>query len=189
MTTTTLHPLAAGYLEDLRDAGRRLPRSVMRDLVTEIEAHLAEATDASMSDAEVLTVLDRLGDPKDIVAAEHPEPPTPVRLRGLHEWAAIFLLLFGGFIFGFGWIGGLVLLWSSPLWTTRDRWIGTLIIPGGLATLFYFGFVAVAQTCSSGRGIAEHCTGGVGAVGGIAIVAVLGLAPFATSFYLARRAR
>jgi hypothetical protein len=35
-----------------------------------------------------------------------------------------------------GWLAGLVLLWSSRAWTTRDKWIGTLVIPGGLATAF-----------------------------------------------------
>jgi hypothetical protein len=30
--------------------------------------------------------------------------------------------------------GELVLLWSSRLWTTRDKLIGTLIVPGGIAT-------------------------------------------------------
>jgi hypothetical protein len=194
MTTTTLHPLAAGYLEDLRDAGRRLPRSALRDLVTEIEAHLTEATDASMSDDEVLTVLDRLGDPKDIIAAEQPAPPTPVRVRGLHEWAAIFLLLFGGFIFGFGWIAGLVLLWSSPLWTSRDKWVGTLVVPGGLATALVATFVlgSGGQSCGVSPGHAERCTGGPSTgfqIIMIALAVVLVVAPFATSFYLARRAR
>jgi hypothetical protein len=34
-----------------------------------------------------------------------------------------------------GWFAGLIVLWSSRAWTTRDEWIGGgLIIPGGLAT-------------------------------------------------------
>ncbi len=137
MTTTTLHPLAAAYLDDLRHDGRRLPRSVMRDPLAEVESHLSEATDSGMSDAEVLTVLDRLGDPKEIIAAQQPETALRVRTRGTHEWAAIFLLLFGGLLWGIGWIAGLILLWSSSLWTTRDKLIGTLILPGGLAAAVF----------------------------------------------------
>jgi hypothetical protein len=198
MTTTTLHPVAATYMEDLRHAGRRLPRSAMRDLLAEIEAHLAETTDQEMSDADVLTVLDRLGDPKDIIAAQQPEPPVPSRSRGIHEWAAIVLLLFGGFIFGFGWLAGLVLLWSSPLWTTRDKWIGTLVVPGGLASaLVALAFEGLtieghSQSCVVLRGHAERCTGGPstgGQILGVAVIAVFVLGPFATSVYLARRAR
>ncbi len=102
MTQRRCGRLAANYLEDLRHAGRRLPRSAIRDLLGQIEAHLAEATDQEMSDADVLTVL------------------------------------------------GLVLLWSSPLWTTREKRIGTLIVPGGLATVLSRGFGVVGQTCSSG---------------------------------------
>jgi hypothetical protein len=48
------------------------------------------------------------------------------------EWAAIILLLLRGFIVGLGWVAGLVLLWSSRAWSTRDKWVGTLVVPGGL---------------------------------------------------------
>jgi uncharacterized membrane protein len=57
-TTTTLHPLAADYLGRLERAARRLPRGERRELVEEITAHLSEATNPDMSDAEALTVLD-----------------------------------------------------------------------------------------------------------------------------------
>lgn len=195
MTTTTLHPLAAAYLDDLRHDGRRLPRSVMRDLLAEVESHLSEATDSGMSDAEVLTVLDRLGDPKEIIAAQQPETALRVRTRGTHEWAAIFLLLFGGLLWGIGWIAGLILLWSSSLWTTRDKLIGTLILPGGLAAavfMTWFGVGTSTQACVSTNGGPESCTGGPSTateVLGIALLVVTLLAPIVTSIYLARRAR
>jgi HAAS len=99
MTTTSQHPLAAEYLDRLARAARKLPRSERGDLTAEIDAHLSEAIEPGMSDAEVLTVLDRLGEPEDIVAAQRPDEPAGTSGRGIHEWAAIFLLLFGGFIF------------------------------------------------------------------------------------------
>lgn len=196
MSTTTLHPLAADYLKRLGTAARRLPRGPRDELLDEVEAHLTEATDAGMSDAEVLTVLDRLGDPEEIVEAQSPSFGLPARRRGIHEWSAIVLLLFGGFIFGFGWIAGLVLLWSSQAWSTRDKWIGTLLVPGGLASVFIV--VLLAASSSSGGPctvIAEstfHCPpiGGSGTgVLGVVIAAFFLLAPFASSVYLARRAR
>lgn len=135
MTATTLHPLAAEYLESLERAARRLPRGERRELVEEISAHLSEATDPGIPDAEVLTVLDRLGEPEDIVEAQRPEQGAPSDRRGPLEWSAIVLLLVGGFILGVGWIVGVVLLWSSRAWNTREKLIGTLVVPGGLAAL------------------------------------------------------
>jgi uncharacterized membrane protein len=195
MSTTTIHPVAADYLRRLERAARRLPRAERRELVDEIRSHIAEAIDVGMSDAEVLTVLDRLGEPEDIVEAQRPHAVTVETSRGTHEWAAIFLLLLGGFVFGVGWIAGLILLLSSRAWTTLDKWIGTLVVPGGLAAAvlaFGIGTVTISGGCTGGTGRPEHCTGGPGTVEGILLIALLAfvvLAPFCTAVYLARRAR
>lgn len=198
MTTVTVHPLAIAYLNRLRDAGRGLPRRDFRELYDEVEAHLAETTSAAMSDAEVLTVLDRLGDPEEIIEAQAPSQPAAVDGPGAREWSAIVLLLFGGFIFGVGWLVGLVLLWSSRLWTVRDKVIGTLVIPGGLATVLILGLVLATtssvgpQVCVSTVGGTTHChpaggTSGSGALGAIGAVLLI-LAPIATAIYLGWRA-
>jgi hypothetical protein len=198
MTTETLHPLAADYLERLRRAGRGLPPGRLRDLLAEVEGHLSEAIDPSASDAQALTVLDRLGEPEEIIAAETPDSDELPTRRGAREWAAIILLLFGGFIFGVGWFAGLILLWSSRAWTARDKWIGTLVIPGGLATGVFIGLVvntigATRQVCTSFAGGVQRCAPAGGPSAGpsflgVAVFAVLVLAPIATSVYLARRA-
>ena len=200
MATTSLHPLAADYLDRLEHAARRLPRAERRELVEEIGAHLYEATRPDMSDAEALTVLDRLGDPEDIVEAEPAREPSHVDRRGVHEWAAIFLVLLGGFVFGVGWIAGVILLWSSRAWSTRDKLIGTLVVPGGLAAGLWgalaLAVVGAGRVCTSvvrGHGpTTERCSGGAGTLGTIAAlasIAVLVLGPFCTAVYLARRAR
>jgi hypothetical protein len=197
MTTDTLHPLAAEYLKRLRRAGRRLPPGRRRELPAEIEGHLSEAIDPSASDAQALTVLDKLGEPEEIIAAEMPPQDGRPERRGMGEWAAIILLLFGGFVFVIGWFAGLVLLWSSRAWNTRDKWIGTLVIPGGLATALVVGLIVGGSTtnryCSGFPGGVQHCTNAGGAstgstVLGAAVFAILVLAPVATSVYLARRA-
>lgn len=196
MTTDTLHPLAAEYLESLRRAGRDLPAGRRRELLAEIEGHLSEAIEPGASDAQALTVLDRLGEPEAIIAAEMPPPDETPERRGVAEWAAVILLPFGGFIFGVGWLAGLILLWSSRAWTTRDKWIGTLVIPGGLATAFV-GLIVLAhpnrELCSGFPGRVPHCTDAPGPSGaahilGIALFVVLVLAPIASAIYLARRA-
>jgi hypothetical protein len=192
MTTSTMHPLAADYLDRLEHAARRLPPGERRELVEDISAHLAEATNAGMSDAEALTVLERLGDPEDIVEAQLPDEPYRGDRRGTHEWAAIFLLLFGGFLFFVGWIAGLILLWSSRAWNTRDKLIGTLIVPGGLATVLPLMFlVGTTQECTRLNGVLQHCTPGPSTIHqilSIALLAFLVLGPICTSVYLARRA-
>ena len=197
MTTDTLHPLAAEYLQRLRRAGRGLPRGRLRELLAEIEGHLSEAIDPSASDAQALTVLDKLGEPEAIIAAETPHPDELPDRRGTREWAAIILLLFGGFIFGFGWFAGLILLWSSRAWSTRDKWIGTLVVPGGLAISVFIGLTAIGTAskkyCYGFIGGVQHCTNAGGPstasnILGVALFAFLVLAPIATSVYLARRA-
>jgi hypothetical protein len=195
MTTGTLHPLARDYLERLRRAAEPLPREARRDLLADIEAHLAEALPEDATEAEALTVLDRLGTPEEIVAPELP-PPAPER-RGTREWAAIFLLLLGGFAFGIGWIAGVILLWSSRAWSTLDKWIGTLVVPGGLAATL---LVLTMSTSGGGStpcravpiGAPSDCAPAAHAgtpVAATILLIVLALAPIGTSIYLARRAR
>jgi hypothetical protein len=195
MTTDTLHPLAADYLRRLRRAGRGLPPGRLRELLAEVEGHLSEAIDPSASDAEALTVLDKLGEPEAIIAAETPQPDELPEHRATRRWAAIILLLLGGFIFGIGWFVGLILLWSSRVWTTRDKWIGTLVIPGGLATGVLIGLIAIGaptkKLCRAINGGVPHCTNAAGqstGILGVAVFALLVLAPIATAIYLARRA-
>ena len=197
MTITTLHPLAADYLKRLRRAGRGLPPGRLRELLAEIEGHLSEAIDPGAADAEALTVLDKLGDPETIVAAETPHPDQLPNRRGPKEWAAVTLLLLGGFLLGLGWLAGLMLLWTSKAWTTRDKWLGTLVIPGGLATSLLIGLIATGtptkNICQSTPGGVPHCAtvAGQGAPSsalGVVAFALLVLAPLATAVYLARRA-
>jgi hypothetical protein len=196
MTTDTLHPLAAEYLERLRRAGRGLPPGRLQELLADIEAHLSEAIDPRASDAQALGVLDKLGEPEAIIAAETPPDELPDR-RATSKWAAILMLLFGGFLFGVGWLVGLFLLWRSRAWSIRDKWIGTLVIPGGLATSVFIGlFVLIPPTkkiCHSIDGGVPQCVNAAGqptashTLGAIGFV-LLALAPIATSVYLARRA-
>lgn len=210
MTDSGLHPLATGYLERMRQAGRQLPPDRLRDLLGEIEAHLSEAIPPGASDHDALEVLERLGPPGDIVDAEQPRVPIAIDRRGWREWTAVILLPLGGLVVGVGWLIGLILLWSSRLWTTRDKLIGTLIVPGGIVTAVWMVLV-ISGTATSARrcrGFATqvnpstgavirpgsmHCTSSSApslapTVWQIALIVFFVLGPIISAVYLARRA-
>ena len=194
MTPPTLHPLASEWLERLRVAAADLPSSERAELLSDIEAHLAESIPADASEAEVRTVLDRMGSPAEIVAEAAGPAGVAASGRGFREWVAVILLLGGGFLFVFGWIVGVGMLWSSKAWTLRDKLIGTLVIPGGLATavaLTGVTLLSATQTCVSSGSGPEVCHGGISQTEGRLLL--LGLLasvvlPIVTAIYLARRA-
>jgi uncharacterized membrane protein len=127
------------YLKRLDGDLADLPRARRREIVDEIAEHIAEARaeTPAQNEAETRILLERLGDPADIAAdARQRFDVVPAR-PGWMETAALVLLLFGGFAFFFGWVIGLILLWSSAVWTPWEKLLGTLIVPGGLAGWFF----------------------------------------------------
>lgn len=80
MTMDLTHPAVARYLDRLAEAARVLPRARADELTDELRAHLTEAlADLPAGEtAAVLQVLDRLGSPEDIVAAEREQAGGPV---------------------------------------------------------------------------------------------------------------
>jgi hypothetical protein len=147
-------PEIKNYLKRLSKSASDLPRARRRELVSEIEQHIRETLSETPveSQAKMLTLLDRLGDPEEIAAVASGKPEA-TRSTTMETWAIILLLL-GGFVFLVGWLAGVVLLWSSSLWTRRDKLLGTLVIPGGLAAgLVVFWLVLIGgiggQSCGS----------------------------------------
>jgi hypothetical protein len=190
VTIDTLHPLVAEYLKRLRRAAARLPPGRRAELIAEIEAHLADALDPGVTDAEALHALRRLGPPEAIVAAEDPAAATPARRepRGRKEWLAMVLLLFGGLIAGVGWLVGAILLWTSRAWTRREKLVGTLVVPGGLLLPVYI-LHTTGVSSDSCAGQRAHCAPTNMQIAWMVVVAILVLASIWSSMYLARHAR
>jgi hypothetical protein len=202
MSDSSLHPLARDYLKRLKKAARRLPRARRKELLREVEAHLSEALPPGTGEAEAQNVLERLGEPAEIVAEAGTGQALAAR-AGMHEWLAIPLLLIGGFIVIIGWLGGVVLLWTSRVWTLRDKLIGTLVVPGGLLALVFAVWINLMSighssstepvTCISTKN-GGTCQGGTSSYSGPSdargwlVVLVLFVLPFFTSAYLAWRA-
>jgi hypothetical protein len=195
--TSKADKLVADYLQRLDTALRGLPRARRRELLQEISDHIAEARAGfdSEDEAGVRTLLDRLGDPADIADEARARFGVKPRRRGFVEVAALILLPVGGVVLPvIGWFVGVVLLWISDAWNTRDKLIGTFVIPGGL--LLPLGLLLLATGSGAGpcveTGTGPDCP--TDATGSrdillIALVAVLLLAPLASAVYLARRLR
>ena len=156
MTNSTVDRLVDQYLTRLADAAQALPPDRRAELLSEIREHIA----AAMAEADgadepaVRTMLDRRGQPEDIVAAagEDDPPKDPANAgrsqthqRGLGlEIGAVVMLTLGSLIPVFGWAVGVVLLWSSGLWRRSEKVLGTLIFPGGPGLALFLGAAAVA---------------------------------------------
>ena len=203
MNATAADQLVANYLARLQAALRDLPAARRDELLEQVSEHIATARaelGAQASEAEIRTLLERLGDPAAI-AAEAGEPVQPLQARpGWMEVAVLVLLPIGGIVLPvLGWFVGVALLWISERWSVRDKLLGTFVVPGGLALPLALGlFASSVQSCVSNPvpvssdSSAPVCTGGppgwLEVLGPVALVLLL-LAPLATVVYLGVRLR
>ena len=200
MTAPHASDIINGYLSRLEAETADIPRTERRELIDGVREHIAAARDQmpEETDAALLNLLDRLGDPAELAREERDRlelrAPYPSRIRLLEVAALVLTPLI--------WPIGVILLWTSNAWNVRDKLIGTLILPGGLFTsLFVFFTVALGgvQSCRAVQVPIGHqihqtttCTGGISGIGGVlaALVFVLILfAPIFTAIYLAIRLR
>jgi hypothetical protein len=201
MTAPRAEQIVAGYLARLEAALAPVPEARREELLEEVREHISEARAAltDETDADLLNILDRLGDPADVAAAEigraEPAPVTGRRTsRALETATLVLLVLF--------WPVGVVLLWMSDAWTTRDKLVGTLVPPGGYLGIFILGpalalgtFTTACGTISdaAGRVISSTCPS-AGAQTGIDVgigllVGIYLIGPILSAAYLAVRLR
>ncbi|SRR6266536_1085161 len=199
----TADQLVSDYLRQLRKELSDLPRTSRQEVLDEIEEHIAEARNevGAENETAVRNVLERLGDPATIADEARERFGVQRSPAGWREIAALVLLPVGGVILPLiGWFVGLILLWASDAWTTRQKLLGTLVVPGGLAIPVWMLFFATtsSETCSgpgdvrTGGGGRVTCTGGTSALEEalwIALFAVLVIAPIVVAILLARRIR
>lgn len=130
------------------------------------------------------------GDPRPRMSYDGPPEP---RLRS-REVGAMLLLLFGGFLLVIGWFAGVMLLWASNRWTTKEKLLGTLVWPFGYLSVFLFSSFP-GQTCTGGTDpngmpLPEVCTGFAFPLWlGVPILVILILAPLAVAGLLIRNAK
>ncbi len=143
MVAPTGDRLVREYLLRLEAAARCLPARDRRELIADITDHLAQAAaEAGPSEAAVRNALDALGSPEEVVAAAGP-PGRSATLRH-RDLAAVLLVLVGGVLAPpVAWLVGVVLLWTSAAWSTGQKWLGTLVWPGGIAVPLAVGLALI----------------------------------------------
>jgi hypothetical protein len=136
--------LVRDYLGRLEAAASPLPADRRAELVGEVRGHieLALAEAQRTDEATVRNVLERLGSPDEIVAAEAvPDTPTPGASTASTgtvvasspsvavETIALVLLTVGALVLPFvGPLLGLVFVWASARWTTVQKRTATMIV-------------------------------------------------------------
>jgi uncharacterized membrane protein len=181
------------YLHDLEEELRDLPPTRRRELLEEIREHIGEAL-AEIPEGEeagVRNVLERVGEPA-VIAEEARERFGISRAKpGIREILTLILLPLGGFLWIIGWAVGAILLATSTVWTSREKVIGLLVVPGGLLPAFLFGFMSsgklCSQTISQGQVVSETCSGGMPVWLAWMILAVTVIGPIWTVFFLLSR--
>jgi uncharacterized membrane protein len=167
MTAPHAGQIISEYMSRLERALAHAPDPRRQELMDEVRAHIAEARRQlpNETDADLLNILDRLGDPAETAAAElgrtDVTPEHRSSSRALEIATIVLLLLF--------WPVGVVLLWMSEKWTVRDKLIGTLIPPGGYLGTLVVGAVLVwgtwmtlcqTMTDAAGNVISSNCPSG-----------------------------
>jgi uncharacterized membrane protein len=201
MTAQHADQLIDGYLARLSAAAADFPAGARNELLEDMRSHIAEARSREQeeTDATILNILDRLGEPETVVADARDRlglRQAPAARPGVLEIAALVLLLFP-------WPVGVVLLWLSSMWSRRDKIIGSIFTVGGYPTafvilalfrdLFTFGVSSSCPSDSTGN-ITGPCSGPsfvevIGIAAHILLFLVVLLLPVFTVTYLAIRLR
>jgi hypothetical protein len=180
MTAVHADQIVAGYLKRLEAELEWLPASRRRELTGQITDHIDEARGQLVdeSDADLLSIIDRLGEPEEISAEARARFQVTTTTPGPLEILAILLIGAGGVIFPYlpiAWLLGTALVWRSKSWSSREKYFGAYLpLVVGLAILL----IGALLSGSGGHNLGWFLLGSV--VSGI-------LLPLGTAIYLALR--
>lgn len=165
----TTNATVRDYLADVERALADLPRHQREEIVAGLREHI----DTALADAPpgtVADVLDRLGSPAEIAAEARGADAAPAPRSTRKEAWGIGLLTLGSLLFPvLGWIVGIVIVFQSPYFRRRERWLAVFCPP--------FGFFPALQLAVATRPV--H----------VAVFAAFLVAPFVTAVMLFRRVR
>ena len=180
MTAAHASQIIDGYLRRLDAEMSNLPPGRRKELHGQIAEHIVQARSelADETDADLLTILDRLGEPDEIVAAARTTFAVPAGNPGPLEIVALLLIGVGGVVFPVvPWVLGTVLVWRSRSWTPRQKYFGAYLpLVTGLGVLL---ITALASGLFMRHSVFELLAVGY-------VIASL-LMPLATAIYLGMR--
>lgn len=168
MNALPIDDLVRDYLARVEARAQFLPADRRQDLLANLAEHIATARAESATDDEtaVRTILDRLGEPDQILESENPDYPEPARppahpartgwtgqqaLDGLIIVGTVLGLLVAGLVPVLGWAVAVGLVWMSRGWTARAKVAGTAVtvgFGGGLCALAYWGLGSSSYSAS-----------------------------------------
>src|SRR5882724_10191178 len=108
------------YMRDLKRELRALPRDRRQEILEDIEGHIDQSLgrNGTVGEADARNLLDQLGDPSEIASEARERFGIPSSRFGAKEiWAVVLLPI--------AWPIGVILLWISDAWTSREKLIGT----------------------------------------------------------------
>ena len=207
---------AEQYMRRLEQAAAALPADRREELISEIGEHIAaaQASGAVTDEASLRVLLDRLGDPQEIVAAAADGEPAGPSVRSVPapqyrrpgiglEVAAFVLMTVGSLVPLVGWLVGVVLMWTSRRLTVAEKAVATALFPGGPLLALYLGglgALGVSGVCTSyattdatGNPVQgpTTCTGTTGIATALVVALLVAwvVVPFVVAAVLLRRVR
>lgn len=140
------------YLDAVRGALAGVEPARVEALLSDVRAHIAEAAADQRAEGgplDIDAILVALGEPETIAASVERTTVVPAAARPPFldtrggAVLTVITLMIGGFVIPFlGWIAGLVMLWMSRGWRTRDKVIGTVVPPAALTIVGILGLGA-----------------------------------------------
>lgn len=178
MSDGRVRSLVDAYLRQVAEALEDIPSTQRHEILDDLRAHIDEALAASPEPGEAAarTILDRLGQPEDLAREarerldmpERASKPIEARQPGTFETIAVVLT-------AICWPIGILLVWLSEFWRTRDKVVATLLPVLGvtlvLISLTPVAFLARAEYSSSSwsQPIDHVATPAAGQPGGSAV--------------------
>lgn len=150
--------LIRDYVKRLDEAAATLSAKRRAELVDEVREHIdaAIAARGEPGEADVRNILERLGAPEEIVAAEFdtnahgaaiPSAPMDRARFGLVEVAALMLVTIGAFALPLiGPAVGIGLTWMSSVWSPRQK----ALVTGLAVVVFVVPILGLAVSGASG---------------------------------------
>jgi hypothetical protein len=191
VTAPNAEHMVNGYLMRLESELADVPSTRRDEIVDEMRKHIAEERGRLVeeTDADLLNLLDRLGEPGVVAAAAR---PAQIEARSREKRLPVMEIL-GVILTPIVWPLGILLVWLSDRWTKREKVLATVVWPGGVWTFFVLAnLIPRGRTCygtmQSGRPVITSCSPPQAVTFGLnALLIVVTLLPIAVAIYLAVR--